>query len=313
MSEPTKTMHSIVIAVGPEYWDDPALPAAMKIARSSDARLHVVRAFDPPGGPAQSADDIDHEAVTHRREEILTGLCGQVDALGGGSEVRCHVLLGSPAEVVARVSADTQADLVVVGAARRENLPLRFLGTKAERIVMRAPCPVLVLREPVTRPVRNVLFSIGPLPESARILDGGRTTIEGLFAEDRPKLRLLTVTWDPPGNRESGGPAEEVEAAREALESLIADRAVEDAEMRVRTGMPAGEILAEAREWPADLVVLGTRGRTGSERVLMGSVCASVLRDLGRNALVIPPESTPESARRPVGEESAAGGVTPES
>jgi universal stress protein E len=292
MSEPTKTMHSIVIAVGPEYWDDPALPAAMGIARSCDARLHVVRAFDPPGGPAPSADDIDHEAVTRRREEILTGLCGQVDALGGGSEVRCHVLLGSPAKVVAHVSADAQADLLVVGAARRENLPLRFLGTKAERIVMRAPCPVLVLREPVTRPVCNVLFSIGPLPESARILDRGRTTIEGLFAEDRPKLRLLTVTWEPPGNRERGGPAEEVQAAREALESLIADRAVEDAEMRVRAGMPAGEILAEAREWPADLVVLGTRGRTGSERVLMGSVCASVLRDLGRNALVIPPEPT---------------------
>jgi nucleotide-binding universal stress UspA family protein len=302
MSDAKKPIASIVIGVGPRFWDDPALPAALEIARAADARLHVVRAFDPPGGAAASADEVDHEAVTRRREEILTGLCGQIEALGGGSGVECHVRLGSPGEVVADIAEETGADLVIVGAARRENLPLRFLGTKAERIVMSSPCPVLVLRREVRRPIRHVLFSIGPLPESRRLLDGGRAMISALFGEARPELRLLTVTWEGLREREEGAIAGDGASAREAMEQLVAELGVHDAELRVRTGMPAGEILEEAREWPADLVVLGTRQRTAPERVLMGSVCASVLRDLDGNALVIPPEARPRPVSSTAGE-----------
>jgi nucleotide-binding universal stress UspA family protein len=307
MSESPRPIQNIVIGVGPRFWDDPALPAALELGRARGARLHVVRAFDPPDGPTSSAGEVDHEAVTRRREEILTGLCGQVEALGGGPEARCHVRLGAAAEVVAAVSGEVRADLVVVGAARKENLALRFLGTKAERIVVGARCPVLVLREPVRRPVRHVLFSMAPLPESASIFDGGRAVVRALFADDRPDLRLLNVTWEATRGRDAEATTEGMESARDELEALVADRGVQGATVRVRNGMPAGEILAEAREWPADLVVLGTHGRTGRERVLLGSVCASVLRDLGRNALVIPPVASLESPPRSAGERSEEG------
>lgn len=46
----------------------------------------------------------------------------------------------------------------------------------------------------------------------------------------------------------------------------------------LREGKPADELLATAREWNADLIVIGTHGRSGVSRLVMGSTAESVLR-----------------------------------
>jgi nucleotide-binding universal stress UspA family protein len=52
-------------------------------------------------------------------------------------------------------------------------------------------------------------------------------------------------------------------------------------------GDPAQEIINYARDAEADLIVLGTHGRTGKERLLMGSVAEKVLRDGPCSVLVV--------------------------
>jgi nucleotide-binding universal stress UspA family protein len=56
----------------------------------------------------------------------------------------------------------------------------------------------------------------------------------------------------------------------------------------VRDGSPGREILAAADEWSADLVVLGTHGRGGLTRLLLGSTADSVVRHAGCPVLVVP-------------------------
>jgi nucleotide-binding universal stress UspA family protein len=57
---------------------------------------------------------------------------------------------------------------------------------------------------------------------------------------------------------------------------------------KVRVGQPVAEILAEADEWHADLLVMGTYGRSGASRFLIGSVAESVLRRVQCSVLVVP-------------------------
>lgn len=59
-------------------------------------------------------------------------------------------------------------------------------------------------------------------------------------------------------------------------------------EGRVRLGLTRREILAEAEEWDADLLILGTRGRTGDYRFRIGSVAETVLRRAGCDMILIP-------------------------
>jgi universal stress protein A len=58
----------------------------------------------------------------------------------------------------------------------------------------------------------------------------------------------------------------------------------------LREGKPADEILAAAREWEADLIVIGTHGRSGVSRILLGSTAESVVRDAACPVLVITPQ-----------------------
>ena len=57
----------------------------------------------------------------------------------------------------------------------------------------------------------------------------------------------------------------------------------------LREGKPADEILAAAREWEADAIVIGTHGRSGVSRIVLGSTAESVVRHASCPVLVIKP------------------------
>ncbi|HUE86107.1 MAG TPA: universal stress protein [Vicinamibacterales bacterium] len=64
-----------------------------------------------------------------------------------------------------------------------------------------------------------------------------------------------------------------------------------DVRVLLQDGPVVGEILREAREWPADLIVMGTRGASGFERFILGSVTEKVLRRAAVPVLTIPRDS----------------------
>ena len=55
----------------------------------------------------------------------------------------------------------------------------------------------------------------------------------------------------------------------------------------VQAGTPANEIAKAAKQWPADLIVIGSHGRGGVQRVLLGSVAEGVMRHASCPVLVI--------------------------
>jgi nucleotide-binding universal stress UspA family protein len=117
----------------------------------------------------------------------------------------------------------------------------------------------------------------------------------GLAAENRAALRFLyVVDVSSLAADDFGGVLlENLERyGRTALEDLTerAEAAGVDAVTAVETGVPHREILADAEESGADLIVMGTHGRTGLDRFLLGSVSERVVRTAGVPVLVVPPE-----------------------
>ncbi len=95
----------------------------------------------------------------------------------------------------------------------------------------------------------------------------------------------------------SGGAAQLVEESIEVLRAEgkeIIDRAVARAgtnvhvSARVPEGAPVEQIERLAAELPANFIVLGTHGRSGLERLLMGSVAEGVVRAASVPAMVVP-------------------------
>lgn len=120
-------------------------------------------------------------------------------------------------------------------------------------------------------------------------------------------VQLLYVTDVGPGERAADDPKTEypaqVAAAFEYLEERATERGV-SAELAVRGGDPAATIVETADEEAIDLVVIGTRGRTGLPRVVFGSVAEEVVRSSSVPVMTVghPEEkdlvSSPQQARK---------------
>ena len=120
-----------------------------------------------------------------------------------------------------------------------------------------------------------------------------------LAKELRAQLRVVNVVDEISLNWPEGGDFEEVKETFRKSGRKILEKA--DAEMR-KAGMTADikmleietfghhvadTIAAEAETWPADLIVIGTHGRRGVNRLLLGSVAESVARVATKPVLLI--------------------------
>jgi nucleotide-binding universal stress UspA family protein len=122
-----------------------ALALALKIAKQSGAELHMI-----------SVEEIDYlpETMEDVREETLVAgrrfhtVLNRSRAMAQECQVtlETHVVAGHPVRDIVALARDLKADLLVVGASGHSALYDRMVGSRADRIVHLAPCPVLVVR-----------------------------------------------------------------------------------------------------------------------------------------------------------------------
>lgn len=269
-------VHAIVAGVEHLVADDPALVAAAALARWSGASLHLVHSYELP-----SLHSLPRRgAFASHGEELRGKLAAAAGALPEAKGAVCHAVHGHPATSLLQAAGDFAADLVVVGAGGRHTL----LGGTAERVLRSATVPVLVVRRPILRSPARLLLATDLSELSAAAHERGLDLAEALF-EGAPEIRSALVVG--PGTLPAPLPeAALARAARAELRSFLRARRCRPARIEpvVRTGSPAEEIIAEAKAWNAELLVLGTHGR-----VLLGSVAEAVVRHAPCNVLAVPP------------------------
>lgn len=287
----TPPIRNIVVGASTVLDADPILPSAVALARRLGARLHAVHAYDLPS-PIQLAyarEMFLDQAMLDRYGEDLRGwLEGRVRAAAEGVDAVCHAVEGSASECLCEVAREVDADLLVVGASRGSRVWRQFLGTTAEGVIRCARCPVLVLRRPLPDPVRRVLLTTDLGDTSAETQHAALAVVRDLFGA-AVELRCLLVVQDDTMPLEFRRETVSGLAERE-LRTFLAGRvgAGEAVEARVRVGAPVEEILTEASEWQADLLVVGAHGRRRGMRYLLGSVAGATLRASPDNVLVVP-------------------------
>jgi len=128
---------------------------------------------------------------------------------------------------------------------------------------------------------KKVLIAIDSEPVAVRAAETGVNLAQALGAEVA-FINVVDSALAYPGD--TGPPASELIAAAE----LNAKRLVTTIRQRVspqssvlefiQVGTPSEEIVKVAREWSADLLVIGSHGRGGMQRALLGSVAETVMR-----------------------------------
>lgn len=303
MDRPLKT---IVIGTSLTAESDAVVRVGAALGQATGASVRLVHAYAPlpsySGLPAElpgkDGEWLENQKrVLHRELAEQAARTGLADPDGDGPET--GILVGGlPHQALIEMAEVTSADLIVVGASETADRRWKPLSSTADRVLRKAPCPVLVVRPESAFPPRRVLAPVDLSVISAGALRYGL----GLLAEAGVKDAETEVLFVLNPLEVEGSlqftPSQISRFAADELGRFVQESAPDKGQgvqRRVRTGYPWEEIVKELDDWKADLAILGTHGHSRLERLLLGSVTADVLREARCSILAVPPDAALEA------------------
>jgi nucleotide-binding universal stress UspA family protein len=292
----------ILVGVDDSEQAKTAAAFAARLAREHRGELvlcHVVRqlrgAWPDSGGAA--SDSLPDDASARRAHALLDAVAERVEPLGIAAQQR--IVEGEAANGIIEVADEMACRLIVVGTHHAVGVQQLLIGSVTNAVLRASTLPVLTigrglqLGDQTRRCLERVLVATDDSePSEAAIEIAFR-----LPPEDRRKLVFCCVadvdhaadadpdTSDDPtlGNRLTARAQTIADRAR----TLALARGI-TAESRVLEGNPSEAINAAAAQEEADLIILGSHGRRGFERLLLGSVAESIVRTAAVPVLVVP-------------------------
>jgi nucleotide-binding universal stress UspA family protein len=232
-----------------------------------------------------------HECAQRKLDEaeaLAKRASEQIKSLEPNWHVRYEAHADSPAWAVIRTADQWKPDLIVMGAQGHADFGGRLiLGRISQRVLYEAPSSVRIARssrKKGTEPVR-ILIAVDNSPDSSAAVESvcSRTwpkgsevgliaVVDTVFAITPNPAEPSVVKWIEVADEENWAQLRQIfEPYAERIRA-----AGLHAEVLIRRGHPADQILEEAHTWGADCIFLGAKGTRGIDRLLLGSVSSAV-------------------------------------
>ena len=295
--EPADSMKRILVAIDSEGLAVGAVERALRLSDELGSSVKLVHAVDVPpplwpGVSAKALTEMHASALVAARERVLR----ELEEARRDSHLRAspveqllNVTPGPAGKVIARAAKEYEADLLMLGPHGRRSL--FDFGSTARAVLSQSTIPVWTQPAKV-EPIRSILVPVDFSLHSRRAL---RVALQ-LAEKWSASVRVVHAYSPPvlayaPSMHGSGPPPYVLESEREQtkrelaawtenINSVTADWSF------VEAGDCVDGILDAARGF--DLIVMGTHGRTGLSRFLVGSIAYGVLKRAELPTLVVP-------------------------
>lgn len=255
---------------------DRALDRAVQLAGAWQAELIALSVIEASllGGQARPSRQEEAERIARARQQLCDDL--------GDPPVRATVRIerGDVLQAVRQVTAETGAGLVVAGMARNEALGRFLLGSTTERMASHLLEPLLVVRRRVKGAYRRIVIANDFSPASAEALRVAATFFTGA------EIHLFHAAPEPVA--EAAAPFDVDRSLASFLGTLGLAPAVTAA---IRLGQETGRLFpalaAYVEQHAADLVCVGTHGRSRLMDALLGNTASRLLHRLPCDTLVV--------------------------
>lgn len=278
-----------------------ALPAAAALAQALRANvtlLHMIERRAP-----QEVHGERHLTEPAEAEEYLHDVARRAFPAGVVVETHVHTAqVSDVAQAIVEHIAELHPDLIVMCAHGRGGLRDWVVGSIAQQAIGESERPILLLQsEGKAGPpsFARLLVALDGDPEHEQALAVAGELAVALHAA----LHLVMVVPTPgtlPGEQAATGlllpgtTRAMLDLAEEGAQDYLTARVQQwkdrdlDAGAEVRRGDPPVEVVAAAEQWQADLIVLGTHGRAGSEAFWSGSAGAKIVALTRTPVLLVP-------------------------
>jgi nucleotide-binding universal stress UspA family protein len=141
---------NILCPIDYSVYSEMALKYAIEFAEKYQAKLYLVhvldiRVYDINDPDLYNVNIVDEETINKLRERLLK--CVNEDTKSKIS-VEAIIIQGVPFAEIIRTAKERKIDLIVLGTHGRTGLSHALMGSVAEKVVRKAPCPVLTIRHP---------------------------------------------------------------------------------------------------------------------------------------------------------------------
>lgn len=293
-------MRKIVVGIDLSSCSEQALGHAVDVARHTGAEVVMVLVDVVPEMPAvvDPSSVVLAEQYTRTLAERLAADRKQLTELrerwvGRGAEISQLVVDGHADERLAAVAAELKAELVVVGSHGRTGVKRWFIGSVAEHVVRLAQQSVLVARgEAPVGGYQRVVIGTDLSPGSERavrhalplLAPGARIELVHAWSGPWSMPEAAVLVYD--GIRSNLLNA--LTDTAERMVAIVRESGLREVQLNARLAeaSPAPSLADVASEIHADLVVVGSHGRRGVRRFLLGSVAEVTARHAPCSVLV---------------------------
>jgi nucleotide-binding universal stress UspA family protein len=277
----TNTEKMLLTTDGSEF-SEGAVREAIRLAKRCSSKLTAVSVVEVnPEFEALAPQFIEKQEKEARQH--LEKVAEQAKKQGVACEYT--VFDGEDAyKVITEEAARSKASMIIMGRRGRKGLKRLVMGSNTARVIGHTPCNVLVVPRAAQVDFKSIVVATDGSPFSA----AAASEAIGIARLNKSRLTVISVV---PAELAAPTDIDFASASREKLadaEMKSAEKnakAVKDAAQKegidvkafVMTGKPADAIIETAKDAKADLVVVGSHGRTGLDRLLMGSVAERVI------------------------------------
>lgn len=270
---PLSRLEKLLAATDRSAFSEGALTEALSFAKKCSSQLYVMSVLETN----PEYETIGAEYLQKEEAEAVQYLKA-VKERAKEAGVPCEAVLrrgDSPSRLIVEEASKKKVDMIVIGRHGRKGLERIVMGTSAAKVIGHAPCKVLVVPKAARIEYRNILVATDGSQHS------DAAALEAVEIAKRCGSHLVAVSVALSD--------EDIDKAKVHAGDIVlaAQRAGLTAETITPVGKPAEAISELAGGRGVDLIVMGTYGRTGLRKLLMGSTTQKVIGMAGCAVLVV--------------------------
>lgn len=271
-----KLLKSILVAIDFTESSENILKNSISFAKTFKSKITLIHILP---------DDINNEKVSLLVKNTVTRKLKEANdtILNEGIETESPILeFGNYCDTIVRASDKISANLILVGSGDKLKDDPFQLGSTAEKIIRKSNKPVFVVKNGQELNIKNIICPVDFSKESSRALNSAIIISRMVNA----KLVILSVYPYFQHNLAQLDAAQineirHLEHKKEFNSFLEAFNLIDlNFEKQIVGGDPSEEILKFIKKSKSDLLIMGTTGRSGISKILMGSVTEKVIREV---------------------------------
>lgn len=253
---------------------DNALDFAVHLAKKSKGEILLVNVFEYPGGASFNTlgvttyEPLDNVFITQMMENIEKKLKERTENPAYGEVIiKQDVIMGNPFTSIASSVKNKKVDIIVMGSKGTSGIEGTFIGSNTEKVVRNAKCPVLTIKERTNNyEIKDIAFATNLHEEQLHLIEELKK-FQQLFGA---KIHLVKI--NTPSTFES------THQIKKQFETFVHKYSLENYTTNIYNDRSEEDgIIYFAEDINADLIAMGTHGRSGFLQLLSTSIAEDVV------------------------------------